>query len=458
MKKLFSLICLAALVLAVAGCGGQKNSEAVVPENTVVAAYIDIERTYDDGKSLAKEVIQALPSEMRDKAKKGYEEAIKKIDEIKDPLNPEWAVITFGGSVKTLSKDPDKCFAFAVRINANEDAVTKVLKKHASDEDAVTIEKKNGNVIYRDAKDDDHMGLVDGKYLIGAASKEAFEEMFDLYAGNGRASEEFDDLSRISGDTICRIQTAPVSSLLKRFELEKYVEKFGKDSQDEELSNMILNMGPVSLDIALAEGGELVLRVECASSDDAEMVDCLFQLLAFANRATCDGFLYAAEKGDSNKLMQGFTDFLKSDIVKDIARSANKASRSGKTAEIRSGFLNAPLVLASFVSVAVPVVKLSLQNTRIDTARMLISNVDIAVKSYYLKHAKYPESINVLTMEQDNEGEPFLEGDLVDPWGNELRYEKNGKKRPKITSAGPDGEFDTYDDIKNYDEKKKTKF
>lgn len=363
MKKLFSLICLAALVMAVAGCGGQKNSEAVVPENTVVAAYIDIERAYDDGKSLAKDIIQELPSAKRADAKKRYEEAVKKFDEIKDPLNPEWAVITFGGSIKTLSKDPDKCFAFAVRINANEDAVTKVLKKHASDEDAVTIEKKNGNVIYRDTKEDDHMGLVDGKYLIGAASKEAFEEMFDLYAGNGRASEEFDDLSRISGNTICRIQTAPVSSLLKRFELEKHVEKFGKDSQDDELTNMILNMGPVSLDIALAEGGELVLRVECASSDDAEIVESAFQLFAFTGRLASDGLRYAVKNKDLMGITKVFAgrmaDFLQSDLVKDILRTPCTASRSGKTAEFRSGLVNNPLILAGALFPAVSSAMLS---------------------------------------------------------------------------------------------------
>ncbi len=49
----------------------------------------------------------------------------------------------------------------------------------------------------------------------------------------------------------------------------------------------------------------------------------------------------------------------------------------------------------------------------------------------------------------------MLEGEPVDPWGNELQYELQGKKRPKITSYGPDGEAGGDDDITNYDEKKK---
>ena len=353
MKNLSRLICLTALAVAAAGCGGKKNSDAVVPENTVVAAYIDIEKAYDDGKSLLKEIIQALPSELHDKAKKEYENAVKKIDEVKDPLNPEWAVIAFGGNIKTLSKNPEKCVAVTVRINADEDAVTKVLKKRAADKDAVTIERKNGNVIFIDAKDDDRIGLVDGKYLIGASSKEAFEEMFDLYAGSDRASEEFDDLSRISGNTICRIQTAPVSSLLKRFELAKHVEKFGKDSQDEELSNMILNMGPISLDIALAEDGELVLRVECDSSDDAEIVESAFQLPAFAGRALSDGIRYVAKnkdlKGSKKLLMGGVDNFLQNDLIQNLVRTPSRASRSGKTAELRLGLVSNPFIVVGAI-------------------------------------------------------------------------------------------------------------
>ena len=349
MKNLSRLICLTALAVAAAGCGGKKNSDAVVPENTVVAAYIDIEKAYDDGKNLVKEFIQALPSGMHDIAKKEYEKAVKKIDEIKDPLNPEWAVIAFGGNIKTLSKNPKKCVAVAVRINADEDAVTKVLKKHAADKDAVTIERNNGNVIFIDTKDDDRIGLVDGKYLIGASSKEAFEEMFDLYAGKGKVSEEFDDLSRISENTICRIQTAPVSSLLDRFELTKYVEKFGEDSQDEELSNMIRNMGPISLDIALADGGELVLRVECDSSDDAEIVESAFQLPAFAGRALSDGIRYVAKNkdlmGSTQSLMDGVDNLLQNDLFKALLRTPSKASRSGKTAELRSGLVSNPFIV-----------------------------------------------------------------------------------------------------------------
>ena len=348
MKKLFQLTGLAVLVLTTTGWRGRSGT-AIVPEKSIVAAYFDFGKSYNDGKYLAKKIIRELPSELRGSAQEGYERTVKEIDKVIGPLNPEWVVIAFGGNRKSLYKDAGKCVAFAAKINADEDTVANVLKEIAPG-GKVSIEKKDGNVIYVDDKE--RTGLVDGKYLVGAASEEAFDEMFDLYAGKGQASEEFDDLSRISGNTACRISTAPISSLLKRFELTKYVEEFGEACEDKELVDMILNMGSVSLDLAFADGGEVLLRVECDSPDHAEMVDHVFQLLAFASRVTGDALLYAAknENGKSLRKMAWFADFVQTDLFKKLIRSS-KASRSGKTAEIRSGLISSPLILAA---VAVP--------------------------------------------------------------------------------------------------------
>ena len=87
------------------------------------------------------------------------------------------------------------------------------------------------------------------------------------------------------------------------------------------------------------------------------------------------------------------------------------------------------------------------ESRSVEEARKLIACVDAALMSYNMKHGgKYPDSLNALTDKSD----PLLEGDLVDPWGHELKYEKQGKKRPMIRSAGPDGEFGTEDDLMNY--------
>ena len=137
---------------------------------------------------------------------------------------------------------------------------------------------------------------------------------------------------------------------------------------------------------------------------------------------------------------------------KQESRTAREALRQGFTLiEI----LVVVAIIGMLGAVAVPAYMSYLADARIATTRSLIANVDVAVKSYNMKHGKYPDSLEVLQEPQEDGGDPWLEGEAVDPWGNELKYEKQGKKRPKITSAGPDGEEGTEDDITNYEAKKK---
>ena len=137
---------------------------------------------------------------------------------------------------------------------------------------------------------------------------------------------------------------------------------------------------------------------------------------------------------------------------KHESRTAREALRQGFTLiEI----LVVVAIIGMLGAVAVPAYMNYLADARISTTRALINNVDVAVKSYNMKHGKYPESLDALTQEQADGSEPLLEGEPVDPWGNELKYERQSKKRPIITSAGPDGEFGTEDDIMNVDSKKK---
>ena len=135
-------------------------------------------------------------------------------------------------------------------------------------------------------------------------------------------------------------------------------------------------------------------------------------------------------------------------------RTAREALRQGFTLiEI----LVVVAIIGMLGAVAVPAYMNYLADARIATTRSLIANVDVAVKSYNMKHGKYPDSLEVLQEPQEEGGDPWLEGDTVDPWGNELVYEKQGKKRPKITSWGPDGAEGGEDDITNYDDKSKKK-
>ena len=291
MKKVFKLACLAACALAIAGCGKRGQ----VPEKTVVAAYVDLEKAYDNGKELAGTLVDALPSDARGEAKKGMEEALKEIDKYKDLLRPEWMVVAYGGDLKSLVDSQRDCIAVAVRVKADEAAVEKILKEDGFD--GLTPGKRDGGVVYDLGRK--FVGLVDGKYLIASPSKDAFGDMFDLYAGKTKPSAEFDDLPEITGSTVCRVSTAPVSSLLTRFELTREIERFGEACEDEDLAEMILSVGAVSLDVWMdKEDVGLLLRVKCGSAGDAKTLEHIFQSIAFSSRVACDVAAYAGKEAD----------------------------------------------------------------------------------------------------------------------------------------------------------------
>ncbi len=321
MKKIFKLTCLLGFSLIAAGCG----KKGIVPEKTVVAAFIDLEKAYEDGKSVVKAVINELPDKERSEAIKGYEQALKQIDRYKDPLNPKWAVIAFGGDLASLGNSRKRAdhVAVAFKVDTDEATVDRLAKDFAgskmcgkggkneggdssgSDEEEPATDKRKEGKIYTLRHEQGYIGLIDDKYLIFSRSKDAFYDMFDLYAGKCEPSKDFGDLTRISGNTICRISTAPISSLLRRFELAREVERFGEDCDDEDLADMILNMGAVSLDIgADGEDVDLTLRVACGSSGDAKILDCFFQSIAFSSRVAFDVGAYVAKDPDRSKDMR----------------------------------------------------------------------------------------------------------------------------------------------------------
>ena len=103
---------------------------------------------------------------------------------------------------------------------------------------------------------------------------------------------------------------------------------------------------------------------------------------------------------------------------KHESRTAREALRQGFTLiEI----LVVVAIIGRLGAVAVPAYMNYLADARIATTRSLIANVDVAVKSYNMKHGKYPDSLEVLQEPQEDGGDPWLEGEAVDPWGNELR-------------------------------------
>jgi len=134
------------------------------------------------------------------------------------------------------------------------------------------------------------------------------------------------------------------------------------------------------------------------------------------------------------------------------SRTAREALRQGFTLiEI----LVVVAIIGMLGAVAVPAYINYLADARIATTRALIKSVDDALVTYNSKHSgSYPNSLDELTQETED-ADAILQGGIEDPWGNPLKYEKRGKKRPLLTSAGPDGEFGTDDDITNLESKDK---
>ena len=80
-------------------------------------------------------------------------------------------------------------------------------------------------------------------------------------------------------------------------------------------------------------------------------------------------------------------------------------------------------------------------------AKASVDSLDAGVVSYKIKHGKLPSDLKELV----SGDEPIIKGGdgvLSDPWGEEYKLEKKGKKFA-VVCAGPDGEFGNEDDIRS---------
>ena len=83
------------------------------------------------------------------------------------------------------------------------------------------------------------------------------------------------------------------------------------------------------------------------------------------------------------------------------------------------------------------------------SVRVQIKRIEEALVLYNMKHGgRYPDSLEPLTRRIGDE-DAFLPNGVLDAWGNAIKLELRGKKRPLVTSAGPDGKFGTEDDLSN---------
>jgi general secretion pathway protein G len=120
----------------------------------------------------------------------------------------------------------------------------------------------------------------------------------------------------------------------------------------------------------------------------------------------------------------------------------------------RSGFTLVELllvvtILGILAAVVIPSVIGHDEEARIQATRTSIGAIEQSVQVFAMRHnGKLPDNLEELTASTDDRPGLLKEGALNDSWGEPFGYTKQGKKFT-ISSAGPDTEMGTEDDITN---------
>jgi prepilin-type N-terminal cleavage/methylation domain len=125
----------------------------------------------------------------------------------------------------------------------------------------------------------------------------------------------------------------------------------------------------------------------------------------------------------------------------------------------RSGFTLVELllvvcILGILAAVVVPNIMGHDEEARRTATRTSIKTLAGQVQVFAMRHnGKLPDSLDELSQSTGDEQPLIDEGSLSDSWGTPFQYTKQGKKF-QISSAGPDGEHGTEDDLYDKDLKK----
>ena len=126
-------------------------------------------------------------------------------------------------------------------------------------------------------------------------------------------------------------------------------------------------------------------------------------------------------------------------------KTTEKALSSARAGFTLAEILVVIVILGMLAAVAVVKTQGLTGEAAVSTTRQSIVAIKTAVDVYEIRTGKYPDSISALTQPIGDRPAP-LEKKPQDPWGNDFQLRKTGSGI-EIRSAGPDGSFNTQDDI-----------
>lgn len=347
MKKLMIASALVAASVLFAGCGGKPK----IPAKTVAAAYLDLDKTVWNVADVVETVIGELPKEMRKEAEAEYEKFLDEHKKDIKAIDAEWACITVeAGS----SSAPDVAVVIKCDCKEKIPSAGKSLEELAAAAlekvDTISgcdvyayVESGFGSPFHKFAGCSGVcIAFVDGKYIVCTSIKgfdndesKAFAcRMIDLYKnGKGEKSGDFGDLTDLEDDTVLRIQTAEVATVAEILGAKERIEQFGKEIDDEDLTDMLLDIENITLDVNLSDDVlGFVYRVDAGSRELAKVVESSFNVAKFACRVYSS--VGPAALGDALSRLP-FLNGIDGQTAKAIgkhAREAVEVDRSGSTA------------------------------------------------------------------------------------------------------------------------------
>ena len=349
MKKLMAVAALAATSLLVVGCGGKPK----IPANTVAAAYVDLDKLVWNAADVVDDIVDEIPNkDMRKEIQKAIDDFMKDHKQDIKAVDAQWALVTFS---------VDKTPALVVRCDCEKKIPLKDTPFHDTNlKDIISQVCPAEGDIHRASVPffgSVYVSIVSGKYLIVTVDEKQAKSLVALYKdGEGEKSKDFGDLTDLDGDTVARFQVAEAETIAKITGMKETIEKFGKEIDDEDLADMLLDIENVTLDVNLSDDVlGLKLAVDAGSKELAKVVESLFNVAVFANRVYVDAALL--EHPSARPLHEMFRSLCGSrkqgdNVLKAVAkylREAAESDRSGSTAT-----LTYELDTEDFIEAAVP--------------------------------------------------------------------------------------------------------